>query len=67
MEGRIATEAAGGGGFGYDPIFIPAGHEVTAAELTADAEERDLAQGQGVHGARAASRGPVAGHLGRSR
>jgi XTP/dITP diphosphohydrolase len=36
MEGRIATEAAGGGGFGYDPIFIPAGHEVTAAELTAE-------------------------------
>lgn len=35
MEGRIATEAAGGGGFGYDPIFIPEGHEVTAAEITA--------------------------------
>ncbi|WP_291378798.1 RdgB/HAM1 family non-canonical purine NTP pyrophosphatase [Demequina sp.] len=35
MEGRIARQAAGGGGFGYDPIFVPAGHEVTAAELTA--------------------------------
>jgi len=35
MEGRIATEAAGGGGFGYDPIFIPEGHDVTAAEITA--------------------------------
>ncbi len=35
MEGRIATEAAGGGGFGYDPIFVPRGHDVTAAELTA--------------------------------
>lgn len=35
MEGAIATEASGGGGFGYDPIFIPTGHDVTAAELTA--------------------------------
>lgn len=35
MEGRIAREAAGGGGFGYDPIFVPHGHDVTAAELTA--------------------------------
>ncbi len=35
MEGRIAREAAGGGGFGYDPIFVPEGHDITAAELTA--------------------------------
>jgi XTP/dITP diphosphohydrolase len=33
--GRLAREAAGGGGFGYDPIFVPDGHEVSAAELTA--------------------------------
>ena len=35
MEGRIATAPAGGGGFGYDPVFIPVGYDVTAAELTA--------------------------------
>ncbi|KDA06068.1 NTP phosphatase [Microbacterium sp. CH12i] len=37
--GRLAREAAGAGGFGYDPIFIPDGQsegaERTAAELTA--------------------------------
>jgi XTP/dITP diphosphohydrolase len=32
-EGRIALRAAGAGGFGYDPLFIPEGHQVTAAEL----------------------------------
>lgn len=34
--GTIAHEPAGGGGFGYDPIFIPEGHAITSAELTAD-------------------------------
>jgi XTP/dITP diphosphohydrolase len=31
--GLISTEVAGLGGFGYDPVFIPEGLEVTAAEL----------------------------------
>ncbi len=31
--GSIAMEVAGSGGFGYDPVFIPAGLNVTAAEL----------------------------------
>ena len=31
--GSIAMEVAGNGGFGYDPVFIPAGLNVTAAEL----------------------------------
>jgi XTP/dITP diphosphohydrolase len=34
--GTIARAEAGLGGFGYDPIFIPDGHEVTSAELTPD-------------------------------
>lgn len=31
--GAIATAEAGTGGFGYDPLFIPAGHRLTFAEL----------------------------------
>lgn len=31
--GRVARQEQGVNGFGYDPIFIPAGFEVTAAEL----------------------------------
>ncbi|MBK4347397.1 RdgB/HAM1 family non-canonical purine NTP pyrophosphatase [Lacisediminihabitans changchengi] len=34
--GTVLDEAVGGGGFGYDPIFKPAGYSVSAAELTAD-------------------------------
>jgi len=34
MEGRIARAKAARGGFGYDPVFIPDGYEVTAAEIT---------------------------------
>ena len=34
MEGSIATERHGAGGFGYDPVFIPEGYSVTAAELS---------------------------------
>jgi XTP/dITP diphosphohydrolase len=35
-EGRIATRPAGSGGFGYDPLFVPEGHDATAAELPAE-------------------------------
>lgn len=34
--GRVALEVAGGGGFGYDPVFIPEGLDVTSAEISAD-------------------------------
>ena len=34
--GRIALAASGAGGFGYDPLFIPEGHDRSFAELSAD-------------------------------
>lgn len=33
LEGSIAREARGGAGFGFDPVFVPAGEEETVAEL----------------------------------
>jgi XTP/dITP diphosphohydrolase len=33
LSGRIATEASGTGGFGFDPVFIPDGEQSTVAEL----------------------------------
>jgi XTP/dITP diphosphohydrolase len=35
-EGRLRFNARGAGGFGYDPLFVPAGHELTFAELGED-------------------------------
>lgn len=40
-EGVLAREPAGGKGFGYDPLFIPAGFDRTYAQLT-DAEKNRL-------------------------
>ena len=36
VEGRVALAEAGGGGFGYDPLFIPDGYSQTFAELDAE-------------------------------
>jgi XTP/dITP diphosphohydrolase len=33
LEGRIAEEARGSEGFGFDPVFVPDGEERTVAEL----------------------------------
>lgn len=35
-EGSIVEAPRGSGGFGYDPIFVPHGFDITAAELTAE-------------------------------
>lgn len=39
IEGHISEMPRGNHGFGYDPIFIPAGHDVTFAEM--DASEKN--------------------------
>lgn len=36
IEGAIATQESGNGGFGYDPLFIPKGYDKTFAELPAE-------------------------------
>lgn len=39
-EGRIAGVAAGDDGFGYDPLFVPTGMSITAAQLSAQQKNR---------------------------
>jgi XTP/dITP diphosphohydrolase len=36
LEGRIATEPRGTGGFGYDPVFVPELEKRSVAELGDD-------------------------------
>ncbi len=38
VEGTIAVAAAGDGGFGYDPVFVPAGATATFAEMAPEAK-----------------------------
>ena len=39
-RGRILNSAAGSGGFGYDPLFIPEGQTLTFGEMTATQKAR---------------------------
>ena len=48
VNGRIADEPRGSGGFGYDPVFVPDGEERTVAELG------DAWKAQNSHRARSA-------------
>ena len=49
LKGRIASEARGSEGFGYDPVFMPGGEEQTVAELG------DAWKAENSHRARAAA------------
>ena len=40
VDGEIITEARGQGGFGYDPVFVPEGYQLTFAELPAEVKNQ---------------------------
>lgn len=44
-EGRLLDEPRGSGGFGYDPVFVPEGWELTSAEV--DEATKDAASHRG--------------------
>jgi XTP/dITP diphosphohydrolase len=39
-DGALVSKRRGERGFGYDPVFVPAGWDVTMAELTDDQKDR---------------------------
>ena len=39
VEGRLIRVPRGTGGFGYDPIFVPDGFDLTTAEMTPEAKD----------------------------
>lgn len=40
VEGKIALQRFGQGGFGYDPVFIPDGYEISFAEMLAEKKNK---------------------------
>jgi XTP/dITP diphosphohydrolase len=54
MEGEIAHEPRGTGGFGYDPVFVPEGESHTVAELGDDWKRVNSHRGRAAAALRAA-------------
>ena len=50
--GRIAETPSGSAGFGYDPLFLPDGHDVTFADLSADEKNAISHRGRALEEAR---------------
>jgi len=40
LPGKIINEFRGNNGFGYDPIFVPDGYDITLAEMTLEEKNR---------------------------
>ena len=52
MEGRIIDAPRGTNGFGYDPIFVPAGETRTSAELSSDEKDAISHRGRALRALR---------------
>ncbi len=48
VEGHIAESAAGCGGFGYDPLFVPDGFDVSFAEMSPEQKNAISHRGRAV-------------------
>jgi XTP/dITP diphosphohydrolase len=48
MPGRLVRAPRGQNGFGYDPIFVPDGHDVTSAELDSATKDSISHRGQAL-------------------
>lgn len=48
MSGQVVTTPAGGGGFGYDPLFRADGETVTTAELSAERKDEISHRGKAI-------------------
>jgi XTP/dITP diphosphohydrolase len=53
-EGTLSNAPRGAGGFGYDPVFVPAGWEKTMAELPPEEKDRISHRGKAFRALRAA-------------
>lgn len=51
VRGHIQHQPKGGGGFGYDPVFVPEGFAQTFAELPADVKNRLSHRGHALRNA----------------
>ncbi len=48
LPGRLVREPRGDNGFGYDPIFVPAGLDITSAELSDERKDAISHRGQAL-------------------